>query len=81
MPDKIEEFFTDTISRVDFIGGMIRLELSTLTPSATPEAQPQLQPRRTAIMPLEGFLHAHDVMLDLLEKLKKAGIVTKKEKT
>lgn len=77
MTSKLEDVFADTVSRVDFIGGMIRMELSTLTPATKPEESPVLEARRTIVMPLEGFLHSHDVMLDLLDKLKKAGIVTR----
>ena len=71
----MDNIFADNISRADFLGGMIRLELSAPVPG--PNGEAVVAPSGQVIyMPLEGFLRSAQMVDDFLKKLIEAGLVT-----
>jgi hypothetical protein len=64
------EIFADTFGRIDFLGGVIRIELIAIDPDQqVAEGQLRMSPRHRLIMPLDGFLHAYGTMSDLVRQL------------
>ena len=68
------ELFADTIGRVDYAGGMIRLDLISLEPTEG-TTQSHMEVRQRVVMPLEGFLTALGTMTNLAAKLAAAGVI------
>ncbi|MBF0562429.1 MAG: hypothetical protein HQL37_10500 [Alphaproteobacteria bacterium] len=66
------DIFAHSISRADFLEGMVRLELVTLVPG---ENAPDAVAKHAIYLPLEGFLRAASTMDNFLRELSKAGIV------
>lgn len=74
------EIFADGIDQIHFSGGMVRLDLFTLQPSAQStdqgqHAAPVTQAR--IIMTPQGFLSAFAAMQNLADKLVEAGVLKK----
>ncbi len=70
------DVFADTVRRVDFAGGLVRLELVSAHPPEKPgEGQINLQQSGRLIMPLDGFLSTFQAMQNLIDQLVKSGIV------
>lgn len=69
----ISDIFAHTIGRVDFIGGVIRIELVNLVPSDA--GKPSVQPHHTVIIPVEGLLDATATLQDMVRKLAEAGVL------
>lgn len=67
------ELFADTVRRVEFVGGVVRIELVSLDPGE--DGGGAMAVRQRVIMPLEGFLRACEAMGGLVEKLAEAGLV------
>jgi|GEM_PF-3997623 len=77
-----DEIFADTIGRVDFANGLVRIELASVEPaesSGTAGSGVVLKARKRLIMPLEGFLHTFATMGELLGKLEAAGVIRRQE--
>lgn len=66
------EVFADTIGRVDFAAGVVRMELVSIDPD---QSGNRMAVRQRVVMPLEGFLGAINTMGDLVNKLVEAGVV------
>ncbi|CCG40315.1 conserved hypothetical protein [Magnetospirillum molischianum DSM 120] len=67
------EVFADGVGRVDFSGGIVRIELVSLEP--TEEGQGRLEVRQRVVMPVDGFLKSLMTMGDLVNKLVEAGVL------
>ncbi|HET6519629.1 MAG TPA: hypothetical protein VFG47_07380 [Geminicoccaceae bacterium] len=64
------EIFADTFGRIDFLGGVVRIELIAIDPDPqVTEGQLRMSARHRLIMPLDGFLHACGTMNDLVRQL------------
>lgn len=72
------ETFAHGISRVDVVGGMVRLELFTLVP-VDGQGEATATPVSVVIMPMDGFLRAFGTQDNLVQQLIKAGVVTRNE--
>ena len=71
--DMVREVFADSIGRVDFSAGVVRIELVSLDPAA--EGGQKMEVRQRVVMPLEGFLQSLTTMGDLANKLVEAGVL------
>jgi hypothetical protein len=69
----MDEIFAHGIGRADFLNGMVRLELVTLTPGG--DGTPVAEPKRVLWMPLDGFLRSAATIEGLIRELAKAGVV------
>lgn len=74
------EFFADGIGEISLSGGMVRLDLVTLTGSQNdPNNQPRFVPKGRIVMPPEGFLRSFSAMENLVKQLVDAGLVRPRE--
>lgn len=72
------ETFAHGITRVDVVGGMVRIEFFTLMPPAG-QGEATSVPVQVMILPMEGFLRAFATQDGLIQQLIKAGVVTRTE--
>lgn len=73
----IPEIFADGVGRIDFAGGVVRIELVSLDPAA--QGPERNEVRQRIVMPLEGYLQAINTMGDLVNKLVEAGLLKRNE--
>ncbi len=77
---RLEEFFADGIGEITLAGGMVRMDLVSLTGKQGDEGdQPRLEASRRIIMPPDGFLRSFGAMENLVKQLVDAGIVKQRE--
>ncbi|QEG23453.1 hypothetical protein [Mariniblastus fucicola] len=77
---RMEEFFADGIGEITLAGGMVRMDLVSLTGKQGDDAnQPRLEPTRRIVMPPDGFLRSFGAMENLVKQLVDAGIVKQRE--
>jgi len=73
---RLEEFFADGIGEITLAGGMVRMDLVSLTGNQGEEGnEPRLEARRRIVMPPDGFLRSFGAMENLVKQLVDAGIV------
>jgi hypothetical protein len=73
----VSEIFADGVGRVDFVSGVVRIELVSLEP--TESGQGKMEVRQRIAMPVDGFLHSLNTMGDLVNKLVEAGVLKRNE--
>ena len=74
--DSRAEVFADGMGEITLSGGMVRIDLVSLSPSKQDaEGKPQLEFRKRIVMPPDGFLRSFSAMEDLVKKLVDAGVV------
>jgi len=71
--------FIDGINNINFINGMVRLNMGIVIPGETEEAQPTFKETHQLIIPLNSFLNAFESQKQLVEQLEKNGIITKQD--
>lgn len=77
---QLEEFFADGIGEITLAGGMVRMDLVSLTGKQGKEGdEPRLEATRRVIMPPDGFLRSFGAMENLVKQLVDAGIVKQRE--
>lgn len=77
---RLEEFFADGIGEITLAGGMVRMDLVSLTGSQNDENdKPRLEPARRIVMPPDGFLRSFTAMENLVKQLVDAGVVKQRE--
>ena len=69
----MNEIFAHTISRFDFVDGMVRIELANLTPGASDTTT--VDPKHILHMPLGGFMRGAVTMENFIRELVKRGIL------
>jgi hypothetical protein len=70
------EVFADGVGNISIDGGVIRLDLVSLSPTVRDENQkPVLAFKQRVVFPLEGFLRSFSVMERLVKQLVDAGVV------
>ena len=73
----MSDIFADTVGRVDFAGGLVRLELASMFPPDGGEAgKVKIERTGRVVMPLDGFLQTFQAMQSLIDQLVTAGVVT-----
>ena len=74
--DSQAEIFADGMGEITLSGGMVRIDLVSLSPTKQDaEGKPQLDFRQRIVMPPDGFLRSFSAMEDLVKKLVDAGVV------
>jgi hypothetical protein len=80
---KPKMIFTDGISRINFLNGLVRITIGTLT---TPEKeentneQPEFKEDYTLVIPLNSFLAGMQSQEQLLSQLENNNIISKSDK-
>ena len=69
------EVFADGMGEISLTGGIVRIDLMSLSSTKNSEGQPLLELRQRIVMPPDGFLRSFNAMEDLMKKLIKAGVV------
>ena len=70
------DIFADGIGEITLSGGMVRMDLVTLTGSqSSSEEKPKLEFSQRVIMPPDGFLRSFSAMENLVKQLIEAGLV------
>ncbi|CAK0779231.1 conserved hypothetical protein [uncultured Gammaproteobacteria bacterium] len=76
----MSDIFADTVGRVDFAGGLVRLELSSMFPPDVAEAgKVKIERTGRVVMPLDGFLQTFQAMQNLIDQLVTAGVVNRRK--
>ncbi len=71
-----KDIFADGIGEITLSGGMVRMDLVTLTGSqSNSEEKPKLEFSQRVIMPPDGFLRSFSAMENLVKQLIDAGLV------
>ena len=71
-----KQIFADGIGEITLSGGMVRMDLVTLTGSQNdPQTPPKLTTTQRIIMPPDGFLKSFSAMESLVKQLIDAGLV------
>ncbi len=74
------EVFADGMGEITLSGGMVRIDLVTLSSEhKDDQGRPQLAVKQRIIMPPDGFLRSFSAMEDLVKKLMEAGLVKSRE--
>lgn len=77
---QLEEFFADGIGEITLAGGMVRMDLVSLTGKQGEQGnEPRLEPTRRIVMPPDGFLRSFGAMENLVKQLVDAGLVKQRE--
>lgn len=77
---KLDEYFADGIGEITLAGGMVRMDLVSLTGKQGDDGdKPRLEATRRIIMPPDGFLRSFGAMENLVKQLVDAGIVKQRE--
>ena len=69
----MNEIFAHTISRIDFVEGMVRIELASLVPAAGDTTA--VEPRHILHMPLGGFMRGAVTLEGFIREMVKRGIL------
>lgn len=70
---KITELYADGIGKINFMGGMIKMDLFSFEPTEDNKPEPKTNGR--IVMSPQAFLAAYDSMVNMIGKLKAAGII------
>ena len=77
---RLEEFFADGIGEITLAGGMVRMDLVSLTGKQGEDGnEPRLEASRRIVMPPDGFLRSFGAMENLVKQLVDAGLVKQRE--
>ncbi len=68
----MQDIFAHTISRIDFLDGMVRIELITLNPGG-PDAG--VEPKYALHMPLGGFMRGALTLENFIREMAKRGML------
>lgn len=75
-----KEIFADGVGEITLSGGMVRMDLFTITgKSEEDENRPEIRVNQRIVLPPEGFLRSFGAMEDLVKKLVDAGIIKKRD--
>jgi len=73
----LPEIYADTMGEITLSGGMVRIDLVSLTGSSQSKdgEKPKLEPRMRVVMSPDGFLRSFGAMENLVKQLVDAGLV------
>jgi len=75
-----DEVYADAVGDLTVTGGIVRLDLVSLSPGAqADDKQSNLVFRQRVVLPLEGFLRSYGLMTQLVEKLSRDGVVQRRD--
>lgn len=74
------EVFADGIGEITLSGGMVRIDLVSITGTQKNKDQPpQFEVRQRVVMPPDGFLRSFGAMESLVKQLIDAGLIKRNE--
>ena len=76
----VNELYIDGIGKIDFIGGVIRMELVALQ-SEENKKEPTPVVRQRVIMPARGLLQSLSVIQNMVQKMVDAGVIQQTDQT
>jgi hypothetical protein len=77
---EIKERYVDGIGKIHFVGQMIRFDLFSFVPSeGDNEEKPEPKLVERLVMSPNGFLASYEAMVNMVNKLTEAGILSKVE--
>jgi hypothetical protein len=79
--EALKHIFVDGINNINFINGMVRINMGIVVPGETQEEQPTFKETHQIIVPLNSFLNAFESQKQLIEQLEKNGIISKTDGT
>ncbi len=68
------ELYIDGIGKIDFVGGVVRLELVALE-STEEGKEPVPEVRQKLVMPARGLLQSLSVIQNMVQKMVDAGVI------
>lgn len=71
-----KEIYSDGIGKIHFLGGMLRLDLFSFKPSDEENDKPQPEIVQRVVMSPNAFLASYESFVNMIEKLKDAGIIS-----
>ena len=72
------ELFADSLGGISITGGVVRMDLVSLSSSEKDEkGQPKPVFRQRLIMPVEGFVQSFSLMAQVMQQLEKSGVIKK----
>jgi len=73
-----DQIFVDQIVDIAVTGGVVRLDLATLSPTERgADGKPALQFRQRVVMPIDGFLKSEGIIQRMIDVLVERGVVTR----
>lgn len=72
-----KEIFADTVGRVDFSGGVVRVDLVSMEPMPNGNDEAEMAIRQRVVMPLDGFLNAFSAIGEMVQKLVDAKVIVR----
>ena len=81
--ENITTLYSDGIGKIHFFGNMLRLDLMEFVPSDgnDPNAKPEPKVTSRIVMSPNAFLASYESFMNMIDKLAKAGILSKAEET
>ena len=76
--NNIKETYSDGIGKIHFLGGTIRLDLFSFSPSEKDGEEPTPEITERIIMSPNAFLASYESFVNMIQKLENAGIVSRK---
>ena len=74
-----QEIYVDGVGKIDFVGGVIRMELVALQSDDNGKKEPTPEVRQRLIMPARGLLQSLSVMQNMVQKMVDAGVIQAQE--
>jgi len=74
------ELYIDGIGKIDFVGGVIRMELVALQ-ADDGKKEPAPVVRQRLVMPARGLLQSLSVIQNMVQKMVDAGVIQQNEAT
>lgn len=71
--------FVDGTIRVRMVAGVVRLEFGEVGETEGDEKPPKMVPKLRLAMPLDGFLRTFEVFKNVIDKMEKDGLISKKD--
>lgn len=79
MFENVQRVFVDGINHINFINGMIRINMGVVVPGPEEDSDPSFKETHQLIIPLNSFLNAFESQKQLIEQLEENGIISKNE--
>ena len=75
--NEVNEIYSDGIGKINFLGGMIRLDLFSFMPTDNKEEKPEPRVVQRVVMSPNAFLASYESFVNMIDKLQDAGIIAK----
>lgn len=72
-----EELYSDGFANIVVTGTIVRIDLMALA-GQDAQGKPRFEVRRRLVMPLDGFLRSYAMSDDVINKLQKAGVISRR---